>query len=283
MAKKPFKNKENSKNSPNKGAKKPYSKKNKGKFGKQQLKQSAVDKNVKNPQAGMRLNKYISNSGICSRREADIYIASGTVTVNGEVITEMGYKVKLTDDVRFDGRRLSPARKEYVLLNKPAGFYVTGSIERDNRTVMDLVASASKSRLAPVGKLETSAKGLLLFTNDGTLAKKLARKGIRQIFEIELSHPLKLEDLKEMREGLTMKDGFIKPIEIDYVENKTKHHIGIELSSTKPQIVQKFFKKKGYDTKTLDRVVYGGLTKQNLPRGRYRHLSKQEVINLGML
>lgn len=246
-------------------------------------KHSSVDQHTKNPEAGMRLNKYISNSGVCSRREADIYIASGVVTVNGEVITEMGYKVKLDDDVRFDGRRLSPEKKEYVLLNKPSGFYVTGSLEKNNRTVMDLIANASRNNLPPVGKLGTSAKGLLLFTNDGTLAKKLSRKGIRQLYHVELTKAMSLEDLREMREGVSLQEGIIKPIEIDYVENKTKHHIGLEIVSNQPQIVQKIFKKMGYDIHNLDRVAYGELTKKNLPRGHYRHLTKQEVINIGML
>src|SRR5690625_875768 len=209
---------------PKKGKKKTSAKKKK-KFSSKQLQQSSVDKQLKNPEAGMRLNKYISNSGVCSRRDADIYIASGNVTVNGEVITQMGYKVKLDDDVRFDGRRLNPVKKEYVLLNKPSGFYVTGSVEKHNKTVMDLVANASKSKIVPVGKLETSAKGLLLFTNDGTLEKKLARKGIQQIFEIELNKELELEDLKQIREGIHLREGLIKPIAIDYVEKIGRAHV----------------------------------------------------------
>lgn len=279
MAKKP--SHKNSKFS--KKRQKSSSTKRKKKFSTKQLKQSAVDKQIKNPEAGMRLNKYISNSGVCSRRDADIYIASGNVTVNGEVITQMGYKVKLDDDVRFDGRRINPVKKEYVLLNKPSGFYVTGSLEKNNRTVMDLIANASKSKIVPVGKLETSTKGLLLFTNDGTLEKKLARKGVRQIFHVELRKPMQLEDLKSIREGVSLQEGFIKPIAIDYVQNKSKHHIGIELTSVIPQIVQKLFKKSGYDILNLDRVVYGELTKRNLPRGHFRHLTKQEAINLGMM
>src|SRR5699024_6222461 len=149
--------------------------------------------------------------------------------------------------------------------NKPSGFYVTGSLEKNNRTVMDLIANASKYKIVPVGKLETSTKGLLLFTNDGTLEKKLARQGVRQIFHVELRKPMQLEDLKSIREGVSLQEGFIKPIAIDYVQNKSKHHIGIELTSVIPQIVQKLFKKSGYDILNLDRVVYGELTKRNLP------------------
>lgn len=250
---------------------------------KNKIKRSAVDKQVKNPEAGMRLNKYIANSGICSRRDADIYIAAGSVSVNNEVITQMGYKVKLTDEVKFDGRRINPEEKEYLVLNKPSGFYVTGSIERNNRTVMDLVAKATKGKVTPVGKLGTRVKGLLLFTNDGTLKKKLARKGIRQIYEVELNKSVKQADLEELREGIRLREGLIQPKEVEYVEKKSKRHLGIELVSNTPQVIQKLFSKLDYEVVNLDRVVYGGLTKKNLPRGRYRHLKKQEIINLGML
>ena len=246
----------------------------------------AVDKQVKDPEAGMRLNKYIANAGICSRRDADIYIAAGSVRVNGEVVTEMGHKVKLTDEVKFDGRRISPERKEYVLLNKPSGFYVTGSLERNNRTVMDLIANASNSKLDPVGKLETSTTGLLLFTNDGTMAKSLGstKTRVRQIYHVTLNKNLDQEDLDRIQDGkVILEDGKVIVDEISNVDNKPKREVGIELQSTKPHIVQRTFKKLGYEIEKLDRVVFGGLTKKDLPRGRYRHLTKQEVINLGML
>lgn len=250
---------------------------------KQQMKNSAVDKQMKNPEAGMRLNKYIANSGECSRRDADIYIASGNVQVNGEVITQMGYKVKLTDEVKFDGRRINPEPKEYILLNKPSGYYVTGSLEQNSRTVMDLVARATKNVVTPVGSFETSSKGLLLFTNDGTLEKKLAKKGIRQIFHVELRRKFAVEELNILREGIRLQEGLIKPVEVDFVVGKSHHHVGIELTSTLPQIVQKLFAKLNHQIINLDRVVYGGLTKKNLPRGHYRYLSKQEIINLGIM
>lgn len=246
----------------------------------------AVDKQVKDPEAGMRLNKYIANAGICSRRDADIYIKAGNVRVNGEVITEMGHKVKLTDEVKFDGRRISPEKKEYVLLNKPTGFYVTGSLERNNRTVMDLIANASKSKLDPVGRLDTSTTGLLLFTNDGTMAKNLGspKKRIRQIYHVELNRSLEQEDLETIRDGhVSLEDGKVIVDDISYVDNRPKREIGIELQSTRPHIVLRTFKKLGYEVVKLDRVVYGGLTKKDLPRGRFRHLTQQEVINLGML
>ena len=234
-------------------------------------------------QDGMRLNKYIANSGICSRRDADIYIAAGNVTVNGNVVTEMGYKVQLTDEVKFDGRRIKPEKPEYVLLNKPKGFYVTGSLEKKNRTVMDLIANASKSKLDPVGKLDTQATGLLLFTNDGAMAKKLAnpKNGIRQIYHLELDKELAHEDLQKIREGVNLEDGTVKVTEISYVENKPKKEVGLEIRSTKNHIVQRIFKSLNYEIMKLDRVVYGGLTKKDLPRGHWRVLSKQELINLG--
>lgn len=232
---------------------------------------------------GIRLNKYVANSGICSRRDADIYIAAGSVTVNGKVVTEMGHKVKLNDEVKFDGRRINPEKPEYVLLNKPKGFYVTGSLEKKNRTVMDLVANASKSKLDPVGKLDTQATGLLLFTNDGTMAKKLAnpKNGIRQIYHLELDKDLSYDDLQKIKEGVNLEDGTVKVTEISYVENKPKKEVGLEIRSTKSHIVQRIFKSLNYEIVKLDRVAFGGLTKKDLPRGNWRVLSKQEIINLG--
>lgn len=230
----------------------------------------------------MRLNKYIANSGICSRRDADIYISAGNVTVNGNVVTEMGYRVQLNDEVKFDGRRINPEKPEYVLLNKPKGFYVTGSLEKKNRTVMDLIANASKSKLDPVGRLDTQATGLLLFTNDGTMAKKLAnpKNGIRQIYHLELDKDLAYDDLQKIKEGVHLEDGTIKVTDISYVENKPKREVGLEIKSTKNHVVQRIFKSLNYEIVKLDRVVFGGLTKKDLPRGHWRILSKQEIINL---
>lgn len=230
----------------------------------------------------MRLNKYVANSGICSRRDADIYIAAGNVTVNGKVVTEMGYKVKVTDEVKFDGRRINPEKPEYILLNKPKGFYVTGSLEKKNRTVQDLIANASKSKLDPVGKLDTQATGLILFTNDGALAKKLSssKNGVRQIYHVELNKDLEYEHLQKIKEGIKLEDGVANVTEISYVENKPKREVGLEIKSTKPHIVQRLFKSQGYEIINLDRVVFGGLTKKDLTRGHWRVLSKQEIINL---
>ncbi|SOC79943.1 23S rRNA pseudouridine2605 synthase [Salinimicrobium sediminis] len=244
-----------------------------------------VKKKTGEKSEGIRLNKFVANSGVCSRRDADIYIAAGNVTVNGKVITEMGYKVLLKDEVKFDGRRILPEKPEYVLLNKPKGFFVTGSLEKKNRTVMDLIANASKSKLDPVGKLDTQATGLILFTNDGVLAKSLAnpKNGIRQIYHLELDKDLAYEDLQKIKEGVNLEDGTARVTEVSYVENKPKREVGLELRSTKPHIVQRIFKSLGYEIQKLDRVVYGGLTKKDLGRGHWRVLNKQEIINLSNL
>ena len=241
-----------------------------------------VKKKQGDKKEGIRLNKYVANSGMCSRRDADIYISAGNVTVNGKVVTEMGHRVQLTDEVKFDGRRIKPEKPEYVLLNKPKGFYVTGNVEKNNRTVMDLVANASKSKLDPVGKLDTQATGLMFFTNDGTMAKNLAnpKNGLRQIYHVELDKDLSYDDLQKIKEGVTLEDGTVKVTDISYIENKPKREVGIELRSTKNHIVQRIFKSLNYEVVKLDRVVFGGLTKKDLPRGHWRVLSKQEIINM---
>ena len=232
----------------------------------------------------IRLNRYVANAGVCSRREADIYIEAGNVTVNGKTITEMGHKVKLTDIVKFDGRLLNPQKKEYVLLNKPKNFITTTSDERGRRTVMELISKASKSRLVPVGRLDKNTTGLLLFTNDGDLAKKLThpRHGIRKIYHVELNKNLTMEDLKKIQAGITLDDGPIKVDEVSYINNSPKREVGIEIHSGRNRIVRRIFEHLGYDVKKLDRVIFAGLTKKDLPRGHWRHLTKQEVINLGM-
>jgi len=233
----------------------------------------------------IRLNKYIANAGICSRREADTFIAAGNVTVNGKPVTEMGYKVKKTDDVRFDGRKLNPEKKEYVLLNKPKNFITTTRDEKGRRTVMELVSSASNNRLYPVGRLDRNTTGLLLFTNDGDLAKKLThpKHGVRKIYHVHLEKNVSIADLRKIREGLTLDDGEIQVDEVDYVQGATKKEVGIEIHSGRNRIVRRIFEHLGYEVSRLDRVVFAGLTKRDLPRGHWRFLTEQEVINLGMI
>ena len=233
----------------------------------------------------IRLNKYVANSGVCSRREADTYIAAGNVTVNGKAVTEMGYKVKPGDKVRFDGRLLNPEKKEYVLLNKPKNFITTTSDERGRRTVMELVSNASKARLLPVGRLDRNTTGLLMFTNDGDLAKKLThpKHGVRKIYHVELNKSLSNDHLKAIRAGLQLEDGPVVVDEVSYIKNAPKREVGIKIHSGRNRIVRRIFEHLGYEVVKLDRVVFAGLTKKDLPRGHWRHLSAQEVINLKMI
>ncbi|GAA3519554.1 pseudouridine synthase [Aquimarina addita] len=246
-------------------------------------KKQSSPKKMSNPNE-VRLNKYVANSGVCSRREADLYIQTGSVWVNGKPITEMGYKVKLTDEVKFDGRLITPYKKEYVLLNKPKGFVTTTNPEK-TRTVMDLVANASKHVLKPVGRLERNTTGLLLFTNDVDLEKKLThhKTGVRKIFHVELDRNLKFEDFQKIEKGVKLQEGFIKVDEISYVEGSSKNEVGIQLMSSKNGIVTKLFEHLNYKVVKLDRVIFAGLTKKDLPRGHWRILTEQEVINLGMI
>jgi len=234
---------------------------------------------------GIRLNKYIANSGACSRRDADIYIAAGNVTVNDKIVTEMGYRVKPTEEVKFDGRRVVPEKPEYILLNKPKGFFTTGSLEKGSRTVMDLISNATRAKVVPVGKLDRQATGLLLFTNDGTLEKQLGKpkNGIRQIYHVELSKPISFEELKRIEDGITLEDGKVKIQDVSYIDNRPKNELGIETNSIKPHVIQRLFKSLGFEVEKLDRVTFGGLTKKDLPRGNYRTLTKQEIINIKML
>ena len=238
------------------------------------------------PQAGSssltRLNKYIANAGICSRREADTLIAAGNVTVNGKTVTEMGYKVSSGDEVRFDGRLLSAEKKEYILLNKPKNFITTTRDEKGRRTVMELVTNASNSRLVPVGRLDRNTTGLLLFTNDGDLAKKLThpKHNVRKIYHVELDKPLSGTDFKSIQTGLELEDGPIEVDELSYITNKPKREVGIEIHSGRNRIVRRIFEHLGYQVVKLDRVVFAGLTKKDLPRGHWRPLQEKELINL---
>lgn len=233
----------------------------------------------------MRLNKYIANAGICSRREADTYIAAGNVTVNGKTVTEMGHKVHPGDEVRFDGRLLQRERKEYVLLNKPQNFITTTRDEKGRRTVMELISRASKARLVPVGRLDRNTTGLLLFTNDGELAKKLThpRHGVRKIYHVELNKSFKTADLGKLRAGLELEDGPVTVDDASYIDGASKREVGVEIHSGRNRIVRRIFEHLGYEVVKLDRVVIAGLTKKDLPRGHWRHLTEQEVINLKMI
>ncbi|RIV44159.1 pseudouridine synthase [Flagellimonas pelagia] len=244
----------------------------------------AVPPKKSNPDE-IRLNRYIANAGICSRREADTYIAAGNVTVNGKPVTEMGYKVKRSDDVRFDGKRLSMEKKEYILLNKPKNFITTTSDEKGRRTVMELISSASNARLLPVGRLDRNTMGLLLFTNDGDLTKKLThpKHGVRKIYHVHLDKSLSVADLHKIEAGLELEDGPIEVDSISFIQGAPKRELGIEIHSGRNRIVRRIFEHLGYEVTKLDRVIFAGLTKKDLPRGHWRHLTEQEVINLKMI
>lgn len=239
----------------------------------------------KGPSDEIRLNKYIANSGMCSRREADLYISTGQVQVNGKVVTEMGYKVRLDDEVKFDGRRINPEKKEYVLLNKPKGFDTSAKEEVIHKSARYLVANASKYNLVPIGRMQRNTTGLLLFTNDHDMQKKLTDTGlmIRKIYQVTLDKNLKYEDFEKISEGVAIDHKKVRIDEISYVENAPKSEVGLELRSNRNNIVRKIFESLGYDVIKLDRVSYAGLTKKDLPRGHWRHLTTQEVANLRML
>ena len=232
----------------------------------------------------IRLNKYIANSGMCSRREADEHIAIGLVTVNGKVVTEMGYKVKLDDDVRYDGARITPEKKTYVLLNKPKGFATTTS-EGKGRTVMDLVANATSAKIKPIGRLGRNSTGLLLFTNDDDIVQKFtnSKNGVSRIFEIELDKNLKFEDFKKIQEGLKIEGKLIQVEDISYIEGSTKKEIGLKIKNTGNTILHTIFDYLKYEIVRVDCVAIAHLTKKDLPRGNWKHLTTQEINNLKML
>jgi len=235
--------------------------------------------------SGIRLNKYIANSGICSRREADTYIEHGSVEINGKLITEMGYKVQPDDVVRFDGTSITPEQKKYILLNKPKNYITTMDDDRGRKTVMELIANASKERIYPVGRLDRNTTGLLLFTNDGDLAKKLThpKHNVRKLYHASLDRKLELRDLEKLRGEVIIEGRKVFIDAISYVNGEPKSEIGIEIHSGRNRIVRKIFEHVGYKVNKLDRVVFAELTKKNLPRGRWRPLTNLEVTNLQIL
>jgi len=231
---------------------------------------------------GTRLNKFVANSGVCSRREADTYIASGLVTVNNKVVNTMGYLVKPGDKVKFDGRRLQQDPPAYVLLNKPKAVASTTS-ESKGLTVMDLIANATKARVAPVGRLGRNATGLFLFTNDDRLMQKLHKKGLPRLFHVELDKNLKNEDLNKIREGLSIEGKNIVVEEISYVANAAKKEVGLKIKNMGSSIIRELFEHLGYQVVRVDCVALAHLTKKDLPRGRYRHLTEDEISLFSML
>jgi len=229
----------------------------------------------------MRLNRYIANAGVCSRREADELIERGDISVNGKVVTEMGFKVKPGDTVKHGTKVLNPEKFTYVLLNKPKDFLTTTEDPEERRTVMELVADAGSFRIYPVGRLDRNTTGLLLLTNDGELADKLTHpsNNIRKIYQVEIDKPITEEHFETLRSGITLEDGPIKPDALSIV-TADAHVVGIEIHSGRNRIVRRMFEHLGYEVTKLDRTTYAGLTKKELPRGKWRFLEPKEVVKL---
>ena len=222
----------------------------------------------------------MADAGICSRREADVHIASGAVMINGKIVTELGTKVTPTDKVQFGGETLNREKLQYFLLNKPKGFITTSKDPFDRRTVMALMENACKERIYPVGRLDKNTLGLLMFTNDGDLAKKLThpKHNIKKIYHVFLDKPLKSSDLQLIAEGLELEDGIIKPDKVAYASTENdKKQVGIELHSGRNRIVRRIFEHLGYKVTKLDRVFFAGLTKKDLQRGKFRRLTDKEI------
>lgn len=230
-----------------------------------------------------RLNKYVANAGICSRRKADELIKKGLVQVNNVVVREMGYRVQPGEVVKYNGKVIEPENsKVYILMNKPKNTITTLDDERGRTTVMKIVENACDERIFPVGRLDRNTTGLLLMTNDGDLAQKLThpKYGVKKIYHVKLDKPLLKKHLTEIATGLTLEDGPVMVDKVDYLQDREKDEIGIEIHIGKNRIVRRIFEHFGYEVKKLDRVYYGGLTKKNITRGFYRFLTEQEVIML---
>ena len=231
----------------------------------------------------IRLNRFIANAGICSRRKADELIAAGVVSVNGEPVTELGFKVDpAKDSVRYNGESLKRERNVYVLLNKPKDYITTTDDPQERKTVMSLVEKASRERIYPVGRLDRNTTGLLLMTNDGDLAEKLShpRNNITKLYQVELNKSLSQGDMNKIAFGVELEDGLIKPDQVSYVVGGSKKEVGIQIHSGKNRVVRRIFESLGYEVVKLDRVVYSHLTKKDLPRGRWRYLEEKEIIQL---
>ncbi len=232
----------------------------------------------------MRLNKYIANAGICSRREADVLIQTGSVSVNGTMITELGYRIKPTDMVSYGGQTIKREKLVYIVINKPKNFITTSDDPYDRETVLSLIKDACKERVYPVGRLDRNTTGVLIITNDGEMTKKLThpRYEKKKIYHVVLDKTVTGVDIKQIKEGLELEDGLIQVDEVSYVSGADKKEVGIELHSGKNRIVRRIFEHLGYDVKKLDRVSFAGLTKKDLPRGRWRFLTQQEIDFLKM-
>ena len=236
------------------------------------------------PTEPLRLNKFLANAGVCSRREADEFIQAGVVTVNGEVVTELGTKIIRTDEVKFHDTPVSLEKKVYVLLNKPKDYVTTSDDPQQRKTVMDLVKDVCPERIYPVGRLDRNTTGVLLLTNDGDLASKLTHPKFlkKKVYHVHLDKNLTSHDMDQIREGITLEDGEIKADAVEYADQHDKSQVGIEIHSGKNRIVRRIFESLGYRVTKLDRVQFAGLTKKNLRRGDWRFLTEKEVDMLRM-
>lgn len=234
----------------------------------------------------IRLNKYIANSGVCSRREADQLISEGAITVNGKIVTELGTKVKPADVVVYNGKELRAEKKLYVLLNKPKDYITTATDPHGRKTVMDLVKGAGEQRLFPVGRLDRNTTGLLILTNDGELTKKLThpKHEVKKLYQVQLDRPLTKNDMEDVQNGVVLDGEKIVPDEVAYSgKDNNKTQIGIKLHSGQNRVVRRIFESLDYKVVKLDRVMIAGLTKKDLPRGHWRYLTEKEVNFLMMI
>ena len=266
----------------NKGGRKPFGKSEgyKGK-GKPTAERSYPKYNPNKVTGEIRLNRFVAQSGLCSRREADDFIAAGLVSVNGVIVTELGTKVWPTDVVKFNDERLQGEKNVYLVLNKPKGYVTTLEDDHAEKTVMELVQNACKERIYPVGRLDKNSLGLLLFTNDGDITRQLTHPSLRKkkIYEVTLDKALTRADFEKLAEGITLEDGDIFFDEISYIKDDKKS-VGVEIHSGRNRIVRRMFEHLGYKVTKLDRVYYAGLTKKNLKRGAWRFLTADEVARL---
>jgi len=245
------------------------------------IEKSEKTKNI-NPEEGIRLNRYIANAGICSRRDADMHIQTGSVSINGKVVTQLGTKVKPIDSVRFDGRLITPEKKTYIVLNKPKDFVTTLEDQHAKKIVTDLIKEGCKERVYPVGRLDKQTTGVLLLTNDGELTDFLThpKNNKKKIYQVTLDKPVTQADLQLLYDGVELDDGPAKADEISYCNPGDKREIGIEIHSGKNRVVRRMFEHLGYRVNKLDRVYFAGLTKKNLTRGKWRFLTETEVAML---
>lgn len=275
-----------------------YGTERRGTYGNKTNRKGAYDPNAKysskkraayreamiDPNAPLRLNKFLSNAGVCSRREADNYIEAGLVTVNGVAVTELGVKVAPTDDVRFNGERINPERKVYVLLNKPKDCVTTVDDPQERKTVLDCLRGIGKERIYPVGRLDRNTTGVLLLTNDGDMAAKLTHPKFmkKKIYHVTCDKNVAMSDMDLLVNGIELEDGHVYADEVTYVNEADRSQIGIEIHSGKNRIVRRMLEHLGYRVNKLDRVLFAGLTKKNLRRGDWRYLTEKEVNMLRM-